>query len=315
MEAVHAVLLRDYASHEAAERGTVKFLRNTIDELWYKDLKNPRTFYNSVTAMAFFDHLEDNCGGLHPSELINLPTEMISFYQKTEGIPEYINDLEDAQRKLARAKLPMSNEQLLAIASTAVLAAQHFPCATDEWEALPPAAKTWAAWKTTYRAAHIARKRQLLATGGAEPLSGAHAATDVTSDPYLRLDGYLDNLANAATQEKTTLAQLADHCTSLSASVASLTAGVASLTSAYALLANNNRPATPAPATARLPTRPNTSRAAQKFAPNGYCWSHGYKVGLHHSSGTCKAKAPGHLDAATRANTMNGSNAFKGWDN
>ena len=47
--------------------------------------------------MAFFDHLEDNCGGLHPSELINLPMEMISFYQKTEGIPEYINDLEDAQ--------------------------------------------------------------------------------------------------------------------------------------------------------------------------------------------------------------------------
>ena len=177
----------------------------------------------------FFDHLEDNCGGLHPSELINLPTEMISFYQKTEGIPEYINDLEDAQRKLARAKLPMSNEQLLAIASTAVLAAQHFPSATDEWEALPPAAKTWAAWKTTYRAAHIARKRQLLATGGAEPLSGAHAATDVTSDPYLRLDGYLDNLANAATQEKTTLSQLTDHCTSLSASVASLTAGVARL--------------------------------------------------------------------------------------
>ena len=89
----------------------------------------------------------------------------------------------------------MSNEQLLVIASTAVLATQHFPRATDEWEALPPAAKTWAAWKTTYRTAHIARKRQLLATGGSEPLNSAHAATDVTVDTYLRLDGYLDNLA------------------------------------------------------------------------------------------------------------------------
>ena len=44
MEAVHAVLLHDYASHKAAKCGTVKFLRNTIDELWYKDLKKPRTF-------------------------------------------------------------------------------------------------------------------------------------------------------------------------------------------------------------------------------------------------------------------------------
>ena len=128
------------------------------------------------------------------------------------------------------------------------------------------------------------------------------------------LDGYLDNLANAATQEKTTLTQLADHCTSLSTTVASLTAGLALLTSAYVLLANTNKPATPALTNARLPARPNIPKTAQKFAPNGYCWTHVFKVGLHHSSGTCKAKAPGHLDAATHANTMNGSNAFKGWD-
>ena len=67
---------------------------------------------------------------------------MITFYQKTKGIPKYINDLIDAQCKLAWAKLPMSNKQLLAITSTAVLATQHFPRATDEWEALPPASKT-----------------------------------------------------------------------------------------------------------------------------------------------------------------------------
>ena len=47
------------------------------------------------------DHLDANCGGLHPVDLINLPTEMMSFYATAEGIPEYINKLEDAQRKLA----------------------------------------------------------------------------------------------------------------------------------------------------------------------------------------------------------------------
>ena len=57
MEAVHAVLLHDFVSHEVAKRGTVEFLCDTIDELWYKDLKKPRTFYNSITAMAFFNHL------------------------------------------------------------------------------------------------------------------------------------------------------------------------------------------------------------------------------------------------------------------
>ena len=37
--------------------------------------------------MVFFTHLEDNCWGLHPSERINLPTEMIHFYQETNSIP------------------------------------------------------------------------------------------------------------------------------------------------------------------------------------------------------------------------------------
>ena len=143
MEAVHAVLLRDCALHKAAKCGMVKVLWDTIDELWYKDLKNSHTFYNSITPMAFFDQLEENYGGPYPRELINLPKEMISFYQKTEGIPESINNLRDAQHKqLTWSKLPMSNKQLLAIASTAVLATQCFSCVMDKWEALLPALKT-----------------------------------------------------------------------------------------------------------------------------------------------------------------------------
>ncbi len=58
------------------------------------------------------------CNSLHPIELINLPTQMLSFYTDADGIPEYINMQEDAQRKLEWAKLPMSNEQLLAITTT-----------------------------------------------------------------------------------------------------------------------------------------------------------------------------------------------------
>ena len=71
--------------------------------------------------------------------------EMLGYYADAEGIREYINMLEDAQRKLARANLPMSDDQLLAIASTAILASDHFLRATDEWEALSRDHKTWTA--------------------------------------------------------------------------------------------------------------------------------------------------------------------------
>eukprot|EP00804_Cyclotella_cryptica_P029531 CCRYP_011303-RA/>CCRYP_011303-RA protein AED:0.44 eAED:0.44 QI:0/-1/0/1/-1/1/1/0/141 len=100
---------------------------------------------------------------------------MLGFYATADGIPEYINMLKAAQRKLARANLPMSDDQLLAIASTAILASNHFPRPTDDWEAKPRANKTWTAWKTHYRVAHIARKRQLLASGTAMPPSTANA--------------------------------------------------------------------------------------------------------------------------------------------
>ena len=212
----------------------------------------------------------------------------------------------------------MQDVQLLATASTAVLAAQHFPRAIDEWEAMAPALKTWATWKTTYRAAHIARKRQLLAAGSGKPLNRAHAVTadDFPANTYDKLDSYLlDNLANAAAHEKLTLAQLVESNAMLTANNATLTTSLAALTAAYTLLAGNapNKPGL-VPGAGACNTKRRANNGNQKFAPNGNCWMHGYKVGLRHTSASCSNKAAGHKDTATRTNTMSGSIANKGWD-
>ena len=303
-EAVHAILVRDFATYEAAERATAKFIRDAVDEIWYRDLRHARSFYNNVTAKQLIDHLDENCGGLHPSELVNLPTEMMTYYAKADGIPEYIDMLEEAQRKLARANLPMSNDQLLAIASTAVLASEHYPRPTDEWESLPRANKTWTAWKQHYRSAHLARKRQMMAAG--KPVFGGVANAVTTGEDTLapatfeRLDNYLDNLASAATTERTTLTQLVENNASLTASVAALTASVTALTSAHTLLANNRGATAP-------PTQQPREQKKLNLDPNGYCWTHGYRVKVGHTSATCTGKRAGHQDAATRANPMGGS--------
>ena len=192
--------------------------------------------------MQLMEHLDANCGGLHPAELINLPTKMLVYYSRADGIPEYISMLEEAQHKLARANLPMSDDQLLAIASTSILASGHFPRPTDDWEALARNNKTWAAWKTHYRAAHIARKRQMLAAGATSSTGLANAVTGgnhptISQDTFARLDGYLDNLAAATTNQRTTLTQLVENNATLTANIATLTASVASLTAAYTILA------------------------------------------------------------------------------
>jgi hypothetical protein len=57
--------------------------------------------------------------------------------------------------------------------------------------------------------------------------------------------------------------------------------------------------ATAAPADAYI-------RKSYKTKNDNYCWSHGYQVGLAHTSANCTKKAPGNKDAATRDNTMGG---------
>ena len=129
----------------------------------------------------------------------------------------------------------------------------------------------------------------------------------LSPDLLNHLDGYLDNLANAAMQDKTTLAQLVETNAKLTVNVTALTASLASLTAAYTLLANKQ-------AAAPSDTGTRTARHNTRYEQGGYCWTHGYKLSKGHTSATCSGKATGHKDTATRANTMGGSTRNKNWD-
>jgi hypothetical protein len=47
-------------------------------------------------------------------------------------------------------------------------------------------------------------------------------------------------------------------------------------------------------------------RKSYKTKNDNYCWSHGYQVGLNHTSANCTKKALGHKDNATTSNIMGG---------
>jgi hypothetical protein len=47
-------------------------------------------------------------------------------------------------------------------------------------------------------------------------------------------------------------------------------------------------------------------RKSYKTKNDNYCWSHGYQVGLNHTSANCTKKAPGHKHNATKTNIMGG---------
>jgi hypothetical protein len=47
-------------------------------------------------------------------------------------------------------------------------------------------------------------------------------------------------------------------------------------------------------------------RKSYKTNNDKYCWSHGYQVGLNHTSANCTKKAPGQKDNAIKTNIMGG---------
>ena len=314
MEAAHKLLLHDYATYLAAERGVAKFIRDVVDETFYKDLEDPVSFYNKITAAELIDHLRLNCGGVEPENLVALHAAMSSYYANCNSIPEYIIMLEKARLKFARADLPMSDKQLLVIANASVYGSQDFIRASEDWERLPANNKTWTEWKTTFLRAHRERLRLIQASGGIS-LGNANAAGGqrgmLPSSTTARLDSYLDNIANAATQDsvqlnlllesnKTLIEQnrlLAEQFTALSVRVNAITP-------------TPNRPPS---GTRKTPAQLLEKRLA-KYSPTNYCHTHGYMVHATHTSATCNKPGPNHITTATRADTKGGVEYNKGWE-
>jgi len=226
-----AALLQDYEAYEATEHGIKVFIKAVVNDMWICNLRNPEMFYSNVTALAIFNHLCERSGGLHALDMVSLTIQMSKYYEGTLDIPKYIFLLEDAQRKAARACLPVTNQTLTVLASTTLLAANTFPCTTELWEELDPANKTWAAWKTAYLAAHKKRANRLCATGGVDDLGLANSAHTTPLNPGLldSINNALDDLASAASNEKAILEQLIPSNSSLATSNSNLTNQVKTL--------------------------------------------------------------------------------------
>ena len=57
--------------------------------------------------------------------------QMSQYYEGTPDFPKYIFMLENAQHKAAKAGLPVTNQTLTVLASTALLAADTSPSTTN----------------------------------------------------------------------------------------------------------------------------------------------------------------------------------------
>ena len=104
-----------------------------VNKNWYKELEDPDMFYTYVTALKILDHITKFCSGLHTVNAIDIPQLMKTIFTNAEGIPQFINEMEAAQRNSKRAKLVIQDEYMHAVSLKSLLQTGDYETETSEW--------------------------------------------------------------------------------------------------------------------------------------------------------------------------------------
>ena len=207
-----------------------------------RELQDSDSLYTEVSLKDLFANLQAGCTGRHYLNLLALHNEMQPYHLEVEGIPEYINMLEDAQRKAGRAGRTIADETLLIFASTEMLTSERFTRASNDWEERAEKDKTWAQWNTANKKAHAQAREKSQANNGSAKLEAANTSARQYKQPppldnqleeedvgIKATEGYFDNLAAAAVNEKSVLQLLVLNNTTLTTSNKTLVALVKKL--------------------------------------------------------------------------------------
>ena len=136
---------------KTVERAGRAFLVAVVEYTWLLPLKEEATFYNKVLLREFFARLKGGSSGFKATGIVSLVSTTLGWWADNPRVPEFVNCLEDAQKKSVQAKLPIDEKWLAAIATGSLLAAGSFPKQRPDWDSLPCANNTWAAWKMNFR--------------------------------------------------------------------------------------------------------------------------------------------------------------------
>ena len=84
---------------KTVERAGRAFLVAVVKDTWLLPLKEESTFYKKAPLLDFFVHLNGGSGTLEATDIVSLLSTMLGWWAHESLVPEYVNHLEDAQKK------------------------------------------------------------------------------------------------------------------------------------------------------------------------------------------------------------------------
>jgi len=103
-----------------------------VKKMWYQELKSPETYHIEVIALQFLNHLSANYSSLHEIDAVEIQGSIMEFYAEVEGIPHFINMMEEGQEKATRVDLQIDDNCFHATAIKALLTSEDYTAETYE---------------------------------------------------------------------------------------------------------------------------------------------------------------------------------------
>ena len=103
LEVAHKAKRAERATFEITRRETTQFVLAVVADTLVCEIRDTDSLYTEFGPEDLFAHLQAGCTGRHALDLLVLHKEMQHYHLEVEGIPKYINMLEDAQRQAGRA--------------------------------------------------------------------------------------------------------------------------------------------------------------------------------------------------------------------
>jgi hypothetical protein len=266
----------------------------SVFEPMYLDILNENMVgYANISARDMLDHLFETYVNITAVDLEINFEHMRRAWDPQQPVESLFKQIQDCSDYSEAGGVLIGHPQQINVGYAKIFATGHFMSARRQWNEKHAIEKTWTQFKSHFAAAHRQHKQmqgEYAATAG---YHSANAAVSHNEDQMAEATiGALANLATATAADRVV--------------VAALTQANARLVKQLEDNSNELRELN-----ALIKKERTDKRGQRSFNPSpiNYCWTHGYKVGITHTSLTCKLPKPGHKKEATRADNMGGSRA------
>jgi hypothetical protein len=266
----------------------------SVFEPMYLDILNDNMVgYANISARDMLDHLFEIYGNITAVDLEINFEHMRRAWDPQQPVESLFKKIQDCADYSEAGGVLIGHPQQINVGYAKIFATGHFMSACRRWNEKHSIEKTWTQFKSHFAAAHRQHKQMQGESAATAGYHSANAAVIHNEDQMAEATiGSLSNVATATTTYQGVVAAL----TQANARIAKhLEDNSNELWELRALLKKER----------------TEKRGQRSFnpSPSNYCWAHGYKVGITHTSLTCKLPKPGHKQEATRADNMGGSQA------